>query len=407
MEFVILSAIGALAVIFLYFNFKSQNAYSNLREKLRELSSQNLDLNKNLREEVLNQLINFNKLQTDQLKLFSSMQGKHFKEFENKLSMVLTQVEKRLAELREDNAKHLEKIRETVDEKLTSTLNKRLAEQFKLISDRLEQVHKGLGEMQNLASGVSDLKRILSGVKTRGIWGEVQLGRILDQFLSKEQYEENVKVKPRSTERVEFAIKLPGKKEEEVVYLPIDSKFPIETYQRLIDAYQEADKDKIEVLARELEKAVKAEARRIRDKYIAVPHTTDFAIMYLPVEGLYAEVVQRRGLVEALQRDYRIVVAGPSTITAFIISLQMGFRTLAIEKRSAEVWRLLGTIKQEFSKFGGLLEKTSKKLQETKNVIDQAISKTRNIERKLSRVEEAPELPEAGTISLPFDNQQS
>ena len=407
MEFVILSAIGALAVIFLYFNFKSQNAYSNLREKLRELSSQNLDLNKNLREEVLNQLINFNKLQTDQLKLFSSMQGKHFKEFENKLSMVLTQVEKRLAELREDNTKHLEKIRETVDEKLTSTLNKRLAEQFKLISDRLEQVHKGLGEMQNLASGVSDLKRILSGVKTRGIWGEVQLGRILDQFLSKEQYEENVKVKPRSTERVEFAIKLPGKKEEEVVYLPIDSKFPIETYQRLIDAYQEADKDKIEVLARDLERAVKAEARRIRDKYIAVPHTTDFAIMYLPVEGLYAEVVQRRGLVEALQRDYRIVVAGPSTITAFIISLQMGFRTLAIEKRSAEVWRLLGTIKQEFSKFGGLLEKTSKKLQETKNVIDQAISKTRNIERKLSRVEEAPELPEAGTISLPFDSQQS
>ena len=407
MEFVILSAIGALAVIFLYFNFKSQNAYSNLREKLRELSSQNLDLNKNLREEVLNQLINFNKLQTDQLKLFSSMQGKHFKEFENKLSMVLTQVEKRLAELREDNTKHLEKIRETVDEKLTSTLNKRLAEQFKLISDRLEQVHKGLGEMQNLASGVSDLKRILSGVKTRGIWGEVQLGRILDQFLSKEQYEENVKVKPRSTERVEFAIKLPGKKEEEVVYLPIDSKFPIETYQRLIDAYQEADKDKIEVLARDLERAVKAEARRIRDKYIAVPHTTDFAIMYLPVEGLYAEVVQRRGLVEALQRDYRIVVAGPSTITAFIISLQMGFRTLAIEKRSAEVWRLLGTIKQEFSKFGGLLEKTSKKLQETKNVIDQAISKTRNIERKLSRVEETPELPEAGTISLPFDSQQS
>ncbi len=406
MEFVILGAIGLLAVIFLYFHFKSQHAYSNLKEKLRELSSQNLDLNKNLREEVLNQLINFNKLQTDQLKLFSSMQGKHFKEFENKLSMVLTQVEKRLAELREDNTKHLEKIRETVDEKLTSTLNKRLAEQFKLISDRLEQVHKGLGEMQNLASGVSDLKRILSGVKTRGIWGEVQLGRILDQFLSKEQYEENVKVKPRSTERVEFAIKLPGKKEEEVVYLPIDSKFPIETYQRLIDAYQEADKDKIEALAKELEKAVKAEARRIRDKYIAVPYTTDFAIMYLPVEGLYAEVVQRRGLVEALQRDYRIVVAGPSTITAFIISLQMGFRTLAIEKRSAEVWRLLGTIKQEFSKFGGLLEKTSKKLQETKNVIDQAISKTRNIERKLSKVEEAPELPEAAAISLPFDNQQ-
>ncbi len=406
MEFVILGAIGLLAVIFLYFHFKSQHAYSNLKEKLRELSSQNLDLNKNLREEVLNQLINFNKLQTDQLKLFSSMQGKHFKEFENKLSMVLTQVEKRLAELREDNTKHLEKIRETVDEKLTSTLNKRLAEQFKLISDRLEQVHKGLGEMQNLASGVSDLKRILSGVKTRGIWGEVQLGRILDQFLSKEQYEENVKVKPRSTERVEFAIKLPGKKEEEVVYLPIDSKFPIETYQRLIDAYQEADKDKIEALAKELEKAVKAEARRIRDKYIAVPYTTDFAIMYLPVEGLYAEVVQRRGLVEALQRDYRIVVAGPSTITAFIISLQMGFRTLAIEKRSAEVWRLLGTIKQEFSKFGGLLEKTSKKLQETKNVIDQAISKTRNIERKLSKVEEAPELPEASAISLPFDNQQ-
>ena len=374
------------------------NNLDGLKEKIKDINSQSLVLNKNLREELANQIVNISKLQGEQLNLFSNTQGKHFKHFSDELTRVMQRLDEQLNRLQKDNATHLEKIRETVDEKLTTTLNKRLAEQFKVISERLEQVHKGLGEMQSLATGVGDLKRILSGVKTRGVWGEVQLSQILEQFLSKEQYDENVKVKPRSQEVVEFAIKLPGKDDDNnVVYLPIDSKFPIEDYQRLLDAYDQADKTAVALAIKSLETRVKQEARRISTKYIAVPYTTDFAIMYLPTEGLYSEIIQRRGLLEELQRKYRIVVAGPSTITAFIISLQMGFKTLAIEKRSSEVWKVLGTIKTEFSKFAGLLEKTSKKLQETKNVIDQAVSKTRNIERKLNKVEGVPELP-ASTV---------
>ncbi len=409
--YLIPTILGVIIIFLLYKIYKKQQDLNSLQEiskildKVDDLAKQNINLNSSLRTEILNSLTKLTTLQSkqqkQQLELFSNIQSQNFREFSEQLGKLMQVVETRLRELREDNATHLEKIRVTVDEKLTSTLNKRLAEQFQLISDRLEQVHKGLGEMQNLADGVFDLKRILSGVKNRGTWGEVQLGSILEQFLSKEQYEEKVRVKPRSQEVVEFAVKLPGKDDDnKVVYLPIDSKFPIEDYQRLLEAYQDMDKIAIEQSIKALETRIKQEAKRISEKYIAVPHTTDFAIMYLPVEGLYLEVVQRRGLIEFIQSKYRVVVAGPSTITAFLISLQMGFRTLAIQKRSSEVWKLLGVVKQEFMKFGGLLEKTSKKLQETRNVIEQAISKSRNIARKLERVESLPQSTESKTADI-------
>ncbi len=406
---IILLLLGNLGLLFKLFANKKQEKdfVRGIIDKLDFIAKQNLDLNSNLRSELINNLTKFSKLQgvsqKAQLELFSKVQSQNFRDFSERLGQLLEVVEKRLAELNKQNSEQLEKIRITVDEKLTSTLNKRLAEQFQLISNRLEQVHKGLGEMQNLANGVVDLKRILSGVKTRGTWGEVQLGSILEQFLSKEQYAEKVRVKPRSSQEVEFAIILPGKDDESKnIYLPIDSKFPIEDYQRLLEAYENVDKAAVEEALKAIERRIKQEAKRISEKYIAVPYTTDFAIMYLPIEGLYLEVVQRRGLLEYIQRNYRVVVVGPSTITAFVISLQMGFRTLAIQKRSSEVWKLLGVVREEFLKFGGLLEKTSKKLKETQNVIDRAISKTRNISRKLSSVQNIPEIKSSGQESLPM-----
>ena len=284
-------------------------------------------------------------------------------------------------------------MRATVDEKLQSTLEKRLGESFKQVSERLEQVYKGLGEMRNLATGVGDLKKVLTNVKTRGTWGEIQLGNILEQILTPEQYAINVQTKKNSNERVEFAIKLPGQDsdKDQVVWMPIDAKFPQEDYQRLLDAQDEADKDAADKSIRNLEMRIKAEAKAIKEKYIDPPNTTDFAIMFLPVEGLYAEVLRRPGLCDILQRDYRVVVTGPTTLAALLNSLQMGFRTLAIEKRSSEVWELLGVVKTEFGKFGDVLSKTKKKLQEASNTINKAEVRTRAIERKLREVQEIPQ----------------
>lgn len=299
---------------------------------------------------------------------------------------------KQLGEMTKLNQEKLEQMRATVDEKLQTTLEKRLGESFKQVSERLEQVYKGLGEMRSLASGVGDLKKVLTNVKTRGTWGEIRLGNILEQILTPEQYEMNVPTKKNSNERVEFAIKLPGQgvDKETIVWMPIDSKFPQEDYQRLIDAQEAADKEQAEKSIKNLETRIKSEAKKIKEKYIDPPYTTDFGIMFLPVEGLYAEVLRRPGLCDTLQREYRVVVTGPTTLAALLNSLQMGFRTLAIEKRSSEVWELLGVVKTQFGQFGDALAKTKKKLQEASNSIDRAEVRTRAIERKLRDVQELP-----------------
>lgn len=296
-------------------------------------------------------------------------------------------VDESLRLMREDNAKRLGEMRATVDEKLNETLEKRLASSFSQVSERLEQVYRSLGEMHTLATGVGDLKRMLSNVKTRGVWGEIQLGALLEQALTDSQYQTNVAVVPGSSERVEFAVCLPGRDGGSMpVYLPIDSKFPQEDYARLAEASQSGDQAAVEAAQKALLNAVRTEAKRI-GKYIAPPHTTDFAVMFLPLESLYAEVMRRSVMVESIQREQRVLISGPSTLLALLNSLQMGFRTLAIEQRSAEVWKLLGAVKGDFGAFAGLLQKTQEKLQQATDSIDTAFTKTRTIEKRLRRVE--------------------
>jgi DNA recombination protein RmuC len=297
-------------------------------------------------------------------------------------------LDEQLKALQADTARQLEMMRATVEEKLQTTLETRLGESFRLVSERLEQVHRGLGEMQGLAAGVGDLKRVLSNVRTRGTFGEVQLGALLEQMLTAEQYASNVCTVPGSTERVEFAVRLPGGSDERPVWLPVDAKFPREDYERLLDAHERADADGAAIAGAALERRVREEAKRIRSKYISPPHTTDFALLFLPTEGLYAEVLRRPGLSEILQREMQVIVAGPTTLAALLNSLQLGFRTLAIEKRSSEVWILLGAVKTEFGKFAGVLEKTKSQLDNARNNIDELVGKrTRAIERKLRGVE--------------------
>lgn len=292
------------------------------------------------------------------------------------------QLDKKLEKLTESTAANLEQIRLTVDEKLQSTLERRLGESFQQVSLRLEQVHRGLGEMQTLAGGVGDLKRILSNVKNRGIWGEMQLGVLLRDLLAPEQFAENVAVKQGSAERVEFALKLPGSKDE-TVWLPIDAKFPQEDFQRLLEAREQADTAAADIALKQLERRLKSEARDIQNKYLCPPQTTDFAIMYLPIEGLFAEAVNLPGLLDELQRTYRVCVAGPTTLAALLNSLQMGFKTLAIEKRTGEVWRTIAAVKQNFVTFSLLLDKTKKKLQEASGHIDAAARRSRVINKRL------------------------
>lgn len=309
---------------------------------------------------------------------------------ETKLENIRKTVEEKLTYIQKDNNDKLEKMRITVDEKLHSTLEKRLGESFKIVNDRLESVYKGLGEMKNLAQGVGDLKKVFTNVKSRGYWGEVQLSNILDQFLTNEQFETNVKTKPGSNDLVEFAIKLPGKNDNEFVWLPVDSKFPIEDYSRLVDAEEECNVELVNECKKKLENSIKIFAKDIHDKYIETPFTTDFAIMFLPTESLYCEVLKNTGLIEFISQKYRIVVSGPTTFVALLNSLQMGFKTLAIEKRTSEVWQLLGIVKSEFMKFGDILDKTNKKLLEISSTMELASKKSRTIERKLKNIEALP-----------------
>jgi len=312
-------------------------------------------------------------------------------------------VDERLRLLQEDNTKKLEQMRATVDEKLHDTLEKRLGESFKLVSERLEQVQKGLGEMQSLANGVGDLKRVLTNVKTRGAFGEVQLGALLEQILAPGQFDTNIETRKGSNQRVEFAVKLPGRDGQEgsAVYLPLDAKFPQEDYLRLVEAQERADGAAAEEAGKLLERAIRLAAADIRDKYLDPPRTTDFGIMYLPTEGLYAEVLRRPGLFETLQRDYKVMPAGPTILAALLNSLQLGFRTLAIEKRSAEVWNLLGAVRTEFGKFSDILDKTRKKLHEAGNHIEAAATRTRQMERKLKDVQTLPTDEARGLLELP------
>jgi len=344
-------------------------------------------------------------VQKDQLDSFSKQLMAMTKLNEEKLEAMRKTMETQLQALQEDNTRKLEQMRATVDEKLQGTLDKRLGESFKQVSERLEQVYKGLGEMRTLATGVGDLKKVLTNVKTRGTWGEIRLSHILEQILTPDQYDVNVATKKNSNERVEFAIKLPGQKtdKEKIIWMPIDSKFPQEDYQRLMDAQEAADKESAEKSIKNLEMRIKAEARHIKEKYLDPPHTTDFGIMFLPVEGLYAEVLRRPGLCDTLQREYRIVVTGPTTLAALLNSLQMGFRTLAVEKRSSEVWQLLAVVKTEFGKFGDVLAQTKKKLQEAGHTIDKAEIRTRAIARKLRKVQE---IPLTETVGFNEDGQE-
>lgn len=317
-------------------------------------------------------------------------------ENEQKLENIRLSMEKKIGELTNDNNRQLEEMRKTVDEKLQKTLEDRITQSFKLVNDRLEQVYKGLGEMQNLAVGVGDLKKVLSNVKTRGILGEVQLGAILEQILSPEQYEENVITKSTGADRVEFAVKLPGD-DERTVWLPIDAKFPADSYSRLVDAYELGDAAAIEEAAKNLERVIKSEAKDIHTKYIEPPYTTDFGIMFLPFEGLYAEVV-RRGLLDVLQREYKVNIAGPTTMAALLNSLQMGFKTLAIQKHSSEVWEVLGAVKTEFGTFGKVLDSARKRLRMADEDLEKLIgTRTRAIERKLRGVESLS-APESGEV---------
>jgi DNA recombination protein RmuC len=306
-----------------------------------------------------------------------------------------TALNERLAAIQADNTAKLEEMRRTVDEKLHATLEQRLGDSFKLVSERLEQVHKGLGEMQSLAGSVGDLKRVMTNVKTRGTWGEVQLGAIIDNVLTPEQYARNVKVAPGSDELVEFAIRLPGRRDEQPVWLPIDAKYPVEHYQRLMDAQDSADRAAIMAAGTAFENSLRFEAKKIASKYIAPPHTTDFAILYLPTEGLFAEALRRPGLMEALQNEHRVMVCGPANLAAMLNSLQMGFKTLAIEKRSSEVWAVLGQVKTEFMKFGDALDAAKKSIDTAAKKFDDVGVRTRAIQRKLRDVQElpAPESP--------------
>ncbi|MCD7971894.1 MAG: DNA recombination protein RmuC [Candidatus Azobacteroides sp.] len=376
------------------FENKTHNLQVLLETSAKENREEQTNTLRAFEEKLSLNIRDFNNIQKQKFDEFSFKQEGIKNDTEAKLKEIRETVESKLHTLQDENSKKLEEMRKVVDEKLQETVEKRFNESFKLISDRLEQVHKGLGEMQNLASGVGDLKKVLTNVKTRGNLGEIQLGAILEQILSPEQYECNAATKENTQERVEYVIKLPGRNNDKGILLPIDSKFPNEDYQRLLEAYENTsglNNKEVEFCSRQFENSVKKNAKEIRNKYINPPVTTDFAIMFVPTEGLYAEILRRTGLFECLQRDYKITVVGPTNLVAFLSSLQMGFKTLAIEKRSSEVWEILGAVKTEFGRFGTVLEKTKKKLQEATNVIDQAGVRSRSIERKLRTVQELPE----------------
>jgi DNA recombination protein RmuC len=415
-RFVLLAA-SALLLIWALIKLKSNKSSGveqTIREEFRHAREESAQAARNLREEVsggqkasMDTLVTtigeMGKSQSDQLgsiaRRIQELTASNMSGLETLRSTIDTQ----LKHLQESNEKKLDQMRETVDEKLQSTLEKRLGESFKLVSERLEAVQHGLGEMQNLATGVGDLKRMLTNVKARGTWGEVQLSALLEQILTPDQYGKNVTIKDGSQESVEYAIRLPGGDDEpeSCVWMPIDSKFPQEDYLRLVESADAADADGVQKSTAALIRSIHNSAKEIRDKYIDPPKTTDFAIMFLPTEGLYAEVLRQPGQVEKIQQDYRIVIAGPTTLSAILNSLRVGFRTLAIEKRSSEVWKVLAAVKTEFGKFGDVLGKVKRQLKTASNTIDQTAVRTRAMERKLRAVEELPaeETPEVFELS--------
>lgn len=362
-----------------------RNEYDNRQEIKVTIDSMTSSISRHI--------MNISTLQQNQFETNSKNIEKTLQTFDANLTKNINELtslqREKFTELTKSTEENLEKMRVTVDEKLQNTLEKRLGESFKMVNDRLEQVYKGLGEMQNLATGVGDLKKVLSNVKTRGVLGEIQLERILEQFLSVEQYEKNVITKKGSRETVEFAIKLPGRDEyKETIYLPLDAKFPLDIYNKLVDAYEDGNQSNIDSASKELERFIKKSAKDIRDKYIDPPNTTDFGILFLPTEGLYAEVIKRQQLVEDLQREFKINITGPTTLIALLNSLQIGFKTLAIEKHSSEVWKVLGAVKTEFSKFESVLNAAQNKLNQASSEIDKLVgTRTRQINRKLKSVE--------------------
>ena len=410
------TAVTAVLVVILLIRATkvSDRAGREVRDELRMSREEARSAGRELREEVSGSLKSTNDVLAKTLEGMGTLQQaqlegmtKQLRELtesnQGALDRIRLTFDSRVKELQEGNEKKLEEMRKTVDEKLHDTLEKRLGESFKLVSDRLEAVHKGLGEMQHLATGVGDLKRVLTNVKVRGTWAEVQLGAILEQILTPDQFERNVRVKPDSSESVEFAVRLPGPQDDPgaCVWLPIDSKFPQEDYLRLQEAAERADPGAIQGAADSLAKTVRSAAKDIHDKYISPPHTTDFAIMFLATEGLYAEVLRQPAFVEDLQHRYRVVVAGPTTLAAILSSLRMGFQTLAIEQRAVEVWRVLGAIKTEFGKFGDVLNKVKRHIDLAGQTIEKTGVRSRAIERKLRSVEKLTEPEALEVLALP------
>lgn len=413
----IASVLNLSALLFLLFRPParlSQGIRAAVEDDLRKGREESASAARNLREEVTtglasltdslsNTLANSGKGQQERLTAFST-QLKELSDSNNRsLDQIRSTLDTRVRQLQEENEKKLEEMRKTVDEKLQGTLEKRLGESFKLVSERLEAVQRGLGEMQNLATGVGDLKRVLTNVKSRGTWAEVQLGAILEQFLTPAQYDKNVATKESSSERVEFAVRLPGRPQdpESSVWLPIDSKFPQEDYLRLQEAADLGDGDGVQKAADALARTVRMEAKKIQEKYLDPPGTTDFGIMFLATEGLYAEILRQPGLAQSLQRESRIVIAGPTNLAAILSSLRMGFQTLAIEKRASEVWEVLGAVKTEFGKFGTVLGKVKSHLQTASNTIEKAEVRTRAMERRLQSVEQLPEADTDAVLQIP------
>lgn len=384
-----------------------QNISSEIRSQIHQQNNNNTNNNILLQNSINQNIQTISSNQENSQERIYKQLLENYKANEVQLEKIRENIHNQLYKIQHDNSAHLhkiqednnnklEKMRETVEEKLQSTLEKRIGTSFQIVSDRLEMVHKGLGEMQSIANGVGDLKRVLNNVKTRGVWGEVQLNNILQQLLTKDQYESNVQIRKNSKDRVEYAIKLPGNYNKissdtgvnSHIWLPIDAKFPLAEYHRFIDAQESGDFKEADIQIKFLESNIKKAAKTIADKYIHPPMTTDFAIMFLPIEGMYAEVLKRPGLIETLQRDYRIIITGPTTLSALLNSLQMGFKTLMIEKRSSEVWQTLGIIRNEFIKFAELLSKTRIKLEQAGQVIGDAENKTKSINKKLNRLDE-------------------
>jgi DNA recombination protein RmuC len=434
MAILILLSAGNLVLLVILLITRSKDPFTDLKEKLaavdggqqrietavkQEISRNREEMNlvgKESRQELAaairalgdsnaTRITEIGGAQKNQLDSFARQLGGLTEATERRLETMRATIESKLTALQEDNSRKLDQMRTIVDEKLQSTLEKRLGESFNIVVQRLEQVHKGLGEMQSLASGVGDLKRILSNVKTRGTLAEWQLENMLEQVMAPSQYEKNIATRKGSSEKVEFALKLPGQDgtSNKEVFLPIDAKFPKEDYERLVDAREKCNPEMIEEASKQLERRVKEMAKSIRDKYLDPPNTTDFGIMYVPTEGLFAEIISRPGMCEVLHRDFRVMVTGPTTLATLLNCLQVGFRTLAIAQRSSEVWELLGAVKTEFGKFGDLLEKTKKKLDEASNTIDDAARKSRTIERRLRDVQELPsgaeEIEEVASLS--------